>query len=185
MGRTVRFRSSDKEGAVIRPAISQTRLSGKVAKIFPIELFILTKGFPSVNGKSVPFAHLRKGSGYPGQRSRRVNLFLLSHTLISFIQPNLLAWARELTGIRDASTRTSSLVPSESPWRLTFLRRSSSWRRLQPDARLASVYRCLFSSAAPTLPGPNSSSSPRLLISVLLGLVLPRHTSSGPIKSCT
>src|SRR6059036_1599014 len=35
MGRTVRFRSSDKEGAVIRPAISQTRLSGKVAKIFP------------------------------------------------------------------------------------------------------------------------------------------------------
>src|SRR6267143_3817532 len=39
MGRTVRFRSSDRGGTAIRPDISQTRLSGKVVKIFPSELY--------------------------------------------------------------------------------------------------------------------------------------------------
>ena len=185
MGRTVRFRSSDKGGTAIRPDIRQTRLSGKVAKIFPCELFILTKWSPSVNGKSVPFAHLRKGSGYPRQRTCLSNLFLLSHTLISFIRRILFVAARGLTGTRDACIRTSSLVPSGSPWRPIFLTGSSWWCHLQPDARLASVCKCLFSSAAPMRPGPNSSSSPRLSISVLLGLVLPRHTSSGPTKSST
>src|SRR6266850_2715096 len=39
MGRTVRFRSSDKGGTAIRPDINQARLLGKVAKIFPSELY--------------------------------------------------------------------------------------------------------------------------------------------------
>jgi hypothetical protein len=57
-----------------------------VAKIFLRELFILAKGPSSVNGKSVPFAQFRKGSGYPEQRTCHNNLFLPSYAFISFIK---------------------------------------------------------------------------------------------------
>src|ERR1700719_854234 len=42
------------------------RPARKVAKIFPyVGCLILAKGLRAVNGKSVPFAHYRKPTGYP------------------------------------------------------------------------------------------------------------------------
>jgi hypothetical protein len=47
-----------------------------VVKYFPNRLFILAKGLPSVNGKSVPFAQLRNATGYPDQQSCKSMLLL-------------------------------------------------------------------------------------------------------------
>jgi hypothetical protein len=37
----------------------------RVANLFLCRLLILAKGLWAVNGKSVPFAHYRKPTGYP------------------------------------------------------------------------------------------------------------------------
>src|SRR5208282_477481 len=107
-GSAARFPSSDVGGNAIRPAIYRFRPSGKVVKVFPSG--IVTEGPPRVNGKNVPFAQFRKGSGISEQRARLNKLFLATCTCNLLIIKSLFALRVTPSGIPDALFRTSSLV---------------------------------------------------------------------------
>jgi hypothetical protein len=74
---------------------------------------MVTEGPRRVNGKSVPFAHLRKGSGFPGQCSRPNKLFPQIYTCNCIITKVLSPLRASPSGIPDACIRTRSLVLSQ------------------------------------------------------------------------
>jgi len=100
----------DAVGTAIRPPIYQSRPINRVVKVFPS--CIVTEGPRRVNGKSVPFAHLRKGSGFPDPWACTDKLFLSIYTCSQLIAKGLLKSLDVSSGIPDASIRTSSLVLS-------------------------------------------------------------------------
>jgi hypothetical protein len=73
---------------------------------------MVTEGCCRVNGKSVPFAHLRKGSGFPGQCACTHKFFLSTYTCNQLIAKGLFKSPGSASGIPDARVRTSSLVLS-------------------------------------------------------------------------
>jgi hypothetical protein len=66
----------------------------------------------SVNGKSVPIAHLRKGSGFPGHCIRPKELLPSFRSCKLYIQNKLTTIYPSPSGIQDARTRTRALVPT-------------------------------------------------------------------------
>jgi hypothetical protein len=82
-----------------------------VVKLFPSR--IVTEGPSRVNGKSVPFAHLRKVSGFPEQCARLNKLFPRLSTCNNITIRGLIASYATPSGIPDALSRTSSLVLSQ------------------------------------------------------------------------
>jgi len=71
-----------------------------VVKVFPNG--IVAEGPRRVNGKSVPFAHLGKRSGFPEQRFGRNKLFHATYTCNHIIIHSLFALLAAVCGIPDA-----------------------------------------------------------------------------------
>jgi|SRR5215467_1061615 len=137
-----------------------------------------------VNGKSVPFAQMRKCSGFsnpcciPFTNGARID------NLKPFLLKDLCIPLRPMTG--NLGARIPYYILStmrESPCFQRRLGRKDAWRNLRHDARraLSCKFRCL--SEAQTRPGLNSSSLLKRLISVLSVPALPRSTCSCPAKS--
>jgi hypothetical protein len=63
---------------------------------------IVAEGPLRVNGKSVPFAHFRKGSGFPEQYAHLNKLFLSIYTCNHLITKRLFTLSVKPCGIPDA-----------------------------------------------------------------------------------
>jgi hypothetical protein len=80
---------------------------------------MLAKGLRAVNGKSVPFAHYRKPTGYP-EKTTPPEPGVHSGTHIKSNDMNDLRYtAAVLCGTKDACIRTRSLVLRERKWNST------------------------------------------------------------------
>jgi hypothetical protein len=86
-------------------------------KHFPMQAgLILAKGLGTVNGKSVPFAHYRKPTGYPEKTSPpESSLFRYGH-IKSIYMRELRCVTEFFCGTKDARIRTRSLVLRERKW---------------------------------------------------------------------